>query len=234
MARIEWDQIGDRRYEYGVDRGVLYSPGFYGVPWNGLTSVVAAPTSADPTPKYIDGVKYYNRPGGLEFAGSISAFTYPDLLDPHMGLEGFGNGLHLDEQKPKPFGLCYRTMQGNDLNQDDYGYKLHLVYNVLIPAHGSTHNTQTNTVDLADFNWGFTTTPLAVNGHRHSSHVMVDSLTTNKLLLETLENRLYGKEGKNSYLPTPNELIDLFENYQPTGYGHGPFGHTTYGHGSEY
>lgn len=234
MARIDWDLPGSRHFEYGVDRGVLYSPGFYGVPWNGLTSVSASPESSDPTPKYVDGIKVYDRPGNSEFSGTISAFTYPDLLDPHMGLIGFGNGLHLDDQRPKPFGLSYRTMRGNDLKTETLGYRIHLVYNVLIPSHSSTHGTTTGSVDISDFSWKFTTTPLSVDGYRHSAHVMIDSLTTNKLLLKTLEDRLYGKEGKNSYLPKPVELIDLFENYQPTGYGHGPFGHTKYGHGSEY
>lgn len=234
MAKLIWDAAGERVFEGGVDRGVLYSPNSRGYAWNGLVSVTESPTESEAKPKYYDGQKYYNAPGDKEYAGTIVAYTYPDKFDELQGIESSSNGLFIDQQDAKNFGLCYRTGMGNDTKGEDYGYKLHLVYNAMVSASSNVYSTKTNTLDPLNFSWPFTTTPLNVLGKKASAHLIVDSTRTNKLLLGALENRLYGVPGKNAYLPSPTELVNLFENYQPTGYGHGPFGHTTYGHGSEY
>ena len=234
MARIEWDRAGYKFFETGIDRGVLYPKTGWGIAWRGLTSVSEKPQGGESTPYYRDGIKYYNEQTVSEFAGTISAFTYPDAFGPALGLSTNDLGLHFDGQPRAEFGMCYRTLVGNDIDGIAHGYKLHLVYDALVDPFSKDYGTVASNPDASDFSWDFTTKPLHVSGRRVTSHLIVESKTTDKFLLASLEDMLYGKPGKNPTLPTPQELIDLFETYQPTGYGYGPYGHTEYGHGNEY
>lgn len=233
MARLEWDRPGDRRFDSGVDRGVFYSS-TRGYSWNGLTAIDENPTGTTPTPYYLDGVNIYNEAPKTEFSGGIRAFTYPSVMDYFMGLEGNGKGLHIDQQPFREFGLSYRTGLGDDLKGVERGYKIHLVHNIMINSRAISRVTRGAAPSADEFNWGFIARPVKISGYRHSAHLVIDSTETDRLLLQTIEDRLYGTEEKTPYLPTPLELIDLYETYQPTGYGYGPYGHTTYGHGSEY
>lgn len=234
MARAQWDRVGQRTYEAGVDRGMLYAPGLMGVPWNGLISVNEQPVGGGSTPYYIDGVKYLEEVALDEFAATIVAFTYPEQFLPFEGIQGFGNGLYSDNQPRRSFGMSYRTGLGDDLKGMDRGYKIHLVYNAKVTTTTKDRQSHTSQIDPLNFSWPIVTTPVQLANRRGTSHLIIDSTKTDKLLLAALEDRIYGKVGKNAYLPTPSDLINLFETYQPSGYGYGPYGHTTYGHGSEY
>lgn len=234
MARIKWDNPGRRFFHGGLDRGVFYRVPSFGEGWNGLISVDESPSDATPTAYYIDGRKYYNRPGDEEFAGTITCYTYPERLEPYLGYLDMGTGLYVGQQSRDSFDLCYRTMIGDDSDIDAMSnYQIHIIYNCLIDSKSVSQGTWTDSKDPINFSYSFTTTPEKITGGRPTSHLFIDSRETDPLLLGYLENILYGNDYRTPSLPRPDELKNLFDTYQPTGYGHGLYGHTTYGHGSE-
>ena len=83
MAKLVWDNTGERFYETGVKNCVLYVQneiGAYpkGVVWNGITAVTESPSGAESTPLYADDIKYLNLVSNEEFGATIEAYTYPD------------------------------------------------------------------------------------------------------------------------------------------------------------
>src|SRR3982751_1716156 len=132
MTRLVWDRVGDRVFQTGVNRGVLYPRGQDGVAWNGLTALNESPTGGEAKPFYVDGYKYANKASREEFEGTIEAFTYPPEFDQCEGTAGLGRGLYVGSQRRRPFSLSYRTLIGNDTKGLNYGYKIHLVYNALV------------------------------------------------------------------------------------------------------
>ena len=136
MSRLTWDKTGERYYETGVKQGVLYpiqTDGKYskGVAWNGLISVTESPSGAEATPLYADDIKYLNLISNEEFGATIEAYTYPDEFYECDGSSALADGVMIGQQKRKTFGLCYRTTVGNDVDGNDYGYKLQLIYECL-------------------------------------------------------------------------------------------------------
>lgn len=234
MARIEWDLPGQRLFEAGVDRGVLYPTRSWGYAWNGLTGISISPSGGSSTPFYIDGIKFDDYQTSEEFSGTINALTYPDRFERILGYSKPHPGLLIDGQPRPSFNFSYRSMLGNDTSYTSLGYKIHLVYGARIQTTTLDRQTIGNPIHLTTMSWPFTTKPMMINGHRASSHIVLDSTEIDEFLLKTIEDRLYGKEGKPPHLPSPDELLELYATYHPTGYGHGRYGHTTYGHGSEY
>lgn len=210
MPKLEWNTSGTRFYEAGVDRGVLYVDGKPGVPWNGLTSVNESPTGGDATPYYIDGVKYLNTPAGEQFEATITAFTYPDLFAECDGTYQPRSGLFITQQRRKSFGFSYRTKIGNDLS-GDFAYKIHIVYNALAEPSERSNQTITDESDPADFSWKITTKPPAMPGYRPTSHVVIDSRTTDHVVLELVEDILYGTEEDTARLPSWAELLGVYD-----------------------
>lgn len=210
MTKLSWDLPGERIYEIGVDRGVLYPPNREGVPWNGLISVTEAPTQTEPNPLYLDGVKFVEVPGRSEFAGTIEAYTYPGELEEFIGYENFEEGLSIGDQPRRPFGVSYRTLVGDDLETHDRAYKIHLVYNVLLSPSETLYSTLTDEPDPTTFSWPFTTTPIFVEtGSRPTAHLIVRSDRMSPDNLEILESILYGGDDSDPRLPTPNEIFFL-------------------------
>ena len=212
MARITWDDPGRRIYETGIDRGVLYPPGGSGVPWNGLTSVRIRPSGGDPQGYYLDGTKYLNVASPEEFAATITAFTYPDEFAVCDGTARVHSGLFITEQPRKPFGFSYRTRIGNDLD-NNYGYKIHIVYNALAAPSDKDFETKGSSADPTDFSWDITTKPPAFTGFRRSAHVEIDTRSANPSAISDLEDFLYGTEIQAASLPTLSQLVDIFEAY---------------------
>lgn len=215
MTKLTWDDLGKRFYETGVERGVLYIPdggGVYskGVAWNGLTTLTEAPSGAAATPEFADNLKYLNLISAEEFGGTIAAFTYPDEFAQYDGLASPSPGLSIGQQNRKSFGLCYRTRLGNDVEGDDYGYKLHLVYGCQVAPSQKAFGTVNATPAPIAFSWTLTTTPVTVTGHKATSLVIVDSTKVSSADLAALELILYGSTGIDPRLPLPDELIALF------------------------
>lgn len=215
MAVLSWDAVGDRLYETGVDHGVLYIPdvtGVYdnGVAWNGLISVQETPTGAESNKTYADNIVYLNLISLEEFGATIEAYTYPDEFAQFDGLAVPQPGVAVGQQARGIFGLSYRTRMGNDLEGDDFGYKLHLVYGCSATPSEKAYNTVNDSPEAITFSWEITTTPVPVTGLRPTSLITIDSTTVAPADLTALETLLYGAVATDPALPTPDEVIALF------------------------
>lgn len=215
MTALTWDQVGERLYETGVDRGVLYIPngsGIYdtGVAWNGLTAVTESPSGAEASPQYADNTKYLNLVSAEEFGATIEAFTYPDEFGQCDGTAAPASGVILGQQGRKSFGLAYRTRLGNDLDGVDYGYKLHLIYGALAAPSEKAYATINDSPEAITFSWEVATTPVAVASYKPTSVIVIDSTVVSSDDLSALEDILYGTEGVDPRLPLPDEVIALF------------------------
>lgn len=219
MAQIlEWDAVGERFYETGVDRGVLYVPdgsGDYttGFAWNGLTSISQSPTGAEANPQYADNIKYLNLISQEEFEATLEAFTWPDEFEQFDGTAELGTdlGLKIGQQTRTPFGLCYRTLIGNDLQGTDLGYKLHMIYGAQAAPTEKAYATVNDSPEALTFSWELSTTPVAVTGKKPTASAVVDSRVADETALAALEVILYGDDTgpDEPRLPLPDELITL-------------------------
>jgi len=214
MAILEWDKTGERRYENGVDHGVLYKPDAFGnypigYAWNGLTTVTDSPSGAEAQPQYADNIKYLNLYSAEEFGFTIEAFTYPDEWPEHDGTAEAEEGVFVGQQTRKPFGFSYRTKVGTDLNADA-GYKIHLVYNCTAAPSEQAHTTINDSPEAVAFSWEVMTLPIAVTGLKPSSYITIDSTKVPSSNLTALEDLLYGTAGTDPQLPLPDDVIALF------------------------
>lgn len=215
MARINWNASGQRLFEAGVDRGVLYLEDGSGVPWNGLLSVSENPTGHSVKAYYLDGVKYLNVAGRKEYGGTIEAYTYPEEFNQFDGWWALESGLGMDEQPRKAFDFTYRTGIGNDIDGANHGYKIHIVYGALATPSSRKYGSINDRVNPLTFVWDFTTTPQRVisqNVQLPLSHVTIDSRKTNPTQLRLIEAMLYGTDLDNAKLPPLQDILALFEN----------------------
>ena len=215
MSRITWDNAGERFYETGVKMGVLYpiqADGKYtkGVAWNGLTAVTESPSGAEATALYADDIKYLNLISNEEFGATIEAYTYPDEFAECDGSAALVAGVMLGQQARKTFGLCYRTTLGNDVEGNDYGYKLHLIYGCLAAPSEKGYSTINDSPEAITFSWEVSTTPVNVNGFKPTSQITIDSTKADDAKLKALEDILYGSESVEAKLPLPDEIAELF------------------------
>lgn len=219
MTRLLWDQDGERRYETGVDQGVLYLPtaGVYsiGYAWNGLTTVTESPSGAEPTPQYADNTKYLNLLSVEDFNATIEAFTYPKEFAPCDGSVVPSQGLAIGQQPRKTFGLSYRTRVGTDQNAKA-GYKIHLVWGALAAPSEKPYATVNDSPEALNFSWEISTTPVAITTQvsgvtlNNSASMTIDSTLVASANLTALEDALYGTAGSNPRLPLPDEVIAMF------------------------
>lgn len=216
MAKLTWDNTGERYYETGVKNGVLYptTAGAYtkGVAWNGLTAVTESPSGAEATPLYADDIKYLNLISNEEFGATIEAYTYPDEFAECDGSASVATGVYIGQQPRKTFGLCYRTAVGNDVEGSDLGYKLHLIYNALAAPSEKSYASINDSPEAITFSWEVTTTPVAVTNHKPTACITIDSTKCNAEKLAALEAILYGSDtesGSEARLPLPDEVIEL-------------------------
>lgn len=214
---LEWDKVGEHIYETGTDHGVLYTQkadGTYdnGVVWNGLTGVTESPSGADNNDMYADNIKYLSLRGAEDFGGTITCYTYPDEWMKCDGSAEPENGVIVGQQTRLPFGLCYRTIVGNDTQSNDYGYKLHLVYNATASPTERAYSTINDSPEGIEFSYEFTTIPVAIGGSytnlKPISVITIDSTkVTTKANLEALEQILYGTPASGGAEAIPAKLI---------------------------
>lgn len=218
MARLTWDNTGERIYETGVKKGVLYPQvsGAYpkGVAWNGLTGVTENPSGAESTALYADDIKYLNLISNEEFGATIEAYTYPDEFAACDGSAALAEGVMIGQQKRQSFGLCYRTTVGNDSDGNDYGYKLHIIYGALAAPSQKGYKTINDSPEAITFSWEIKTTPVNVTGGKPTASITIDSTKTDTAKLAVLEDILYGKDGEGTgngpRLPLPDEIKTIF------------------------
>lgn len=212
MSKIAWGAPGSREFEVGIDRGVFYPRGLdTPVPWNGLIKVQEAPDVDSSTEVYFEGIKVLNIPGSEEFAGTIDAFSYPQKLIQYDGFGDVGTVLYIGQQPRKVFDFSYRTLIGNDLVGEAFGYKIHLVYNVLLEPTTREYGSVGSNVEPMTYSWSFSTTPIAITGFKPSGHLILRS--NNEAFMAALENILYGTDVTAARMPPPAEVISLLGTY---------------------
>lgn len=216
MSKLKWDQIGERLYETGVDKVVLFpmeSTGQYGagVAWNGISAVNESPSGAEPTALYANNGKYINLISNEDFAATIEAFMYPDEFEECDGSKEIAPGVVIGQQKRKVFGLSYRTLLGNDVDGNDHGYKLHIVYGCLAAPSENNHSTVNDSPEAGTMSWSVSTTPVEVADAKPTATVTIDSTKADKAKLKKLEDMLYGTDEVESKLPLPAEVISVMK-----------------------
>lgn len=220
--KLIWDNTGERLYETGVKQGVLYlqgTGGVYekGVAWNGLTAVTESPSGAEQTPLYADDIKYLNLISTEEFGATIEAYTYPEEFAECDGSASIATGVIIGQQNRKTFGLAYKTTVGNDVDNNNYGYKLHLVYGATASPSEKGYSTINDSPEAIIFSWEISTTPVNVAGFKPTATVTIDSTKVDADKLTALEDILFGKnptsddanDGAEPRLPLPDEIAEL-------------------------
>ncbi len=218
--KLVWDKTGERLYETGVKNGVLYpriSNGTYpkGVAWNGLSSVSESPSGAEATPVYADDIKYLNLISVEEFGATIEAYTFPPEFALCDGTAEVATGVYIGQQQRQVFGMVYKTVLGNDVDLNDYGYKLHLIYGGLAAPSEKAYATINDSPEAITFSWEVTTTPVEVTGFKPTAQLTIDSTKVNAGALLALETILFGSENADPRLPLPDEVAALFSGSAP-------------------
>ena len=216
MAKLVFDGVGSRFFETGVKNGVLFvqgADGEYenGVVWNGLTAVTESPSGAEATPLYADDMKYVVLYSTEEFGATIEAYTYPEEFEQCDGSAQLGTGVTIGQQQRKSFGLVYKTVIGNDVQGQDLGYKIHIIYGAKAAPSEKAFATINDSPEAVTFSWEVSTVPVPVEGHRPTSTLVIDSTKVDAEKLAAIEAKLFGSESEESTLPLPNEIANMLK-----------------------
>lgn len=214
MAKLIWDKVGERLYETGVDKVVLYvqaKNGTYGngVAWNGVTGVTESPSGAESTAIYADNAKYLNLISAEELGATIEAYMSPEEFDVCDGVTEIADGITLGQQARQKFGLTFRTKIGNDTEDADHGYKIHILYNCTASPSEKGYATVNESPEAMTLSWSVSTNPIDVDGHRPTSLVVIDSTKVKPAVLKAIEDKLYGTDDEEPTLLTPAEIVAL-------------------------
>lgn len=216
--KIIWDNVGERTYETGVKMGVLYpidESGEYskGVAWNGLTKVSESPSGAETTDLYANDSKYLSLLSAEKYAATISAYTFPDEFAECDGSAEITAGVRVGQQERKSFAFCYRTVLGNDVKGDSYGYKLHMVYGCKASPSSKEHTSVNESPEAVEMSWEINSTPISVEGVSKPVYTIeIDSTKVKKENLEALEKIIYGSDEADARLPLPAEVFEIMKN----------------------
>jgi hypothetical protein len=216
MARLIWDEVGQRFFETGVKNGVLYvqdNDGSYknGVVWNGLTAVTESPSGAEETPLYADDVKYLTLRSAEEFGATVEAYTYPEEFEQCDGSASIANGVTIGQQARRAFGLCYRTSVGNDIQGQNFSYKLHLIYGCTVAPSEKSYSTINDNPEAITFSWELSTVPVPVDGFSPTASLVIDASKVDEGKMQLLEDALFGDESNEAKLLLPNEIMEMLK-----------------------
>lgn len=216
MAKLVFDELGKRFYETGVSNAVLYpqaDDGTYpkGVAWNGITAANESPSGAESNDQYADNIVYLSLTGAEKFEGTIEAFSSPAEFDECDGMKELSKGLTVSQQTRKPFGFAYKSILGNDIKGNDYGYKLHIWYGCKAAPSERSHSTVNDSPEPQNPSWSISSTPVVVPGAKPSSVLTFDSTRTPAEKLKKVEDILYGTDAADARLPLPAEIIELLK-----------------------
>lgn len=215
MAVLTWDGPGQKKFETGVDRGVLYLPdetGAYtkGYAWNGLTSVSESPSGAEANKSYADNIVYMTLLSAEEMAATVEAYTYPDEFAICDGSYEAATGVFVGQQTRQPFGMAYRTKVGDDLKGTESGFKIHLIYNAFAAPSEKAYSSVNDSPEAATFSWELSTTPVSVDANRSTALITIDSTKATKAKMDAFLAILWGTESIEPKLPKPSEVISAF------------------------
>lgn len=216
MAKLVFDELGKRFYETGVSNAVLYpqaDDGSYpkGVAWNGITAANESPSGAESNDQYADNIVYLSLTGAEKFEGTIEAFSSPAEFDECDGMKELSKGLTVSQQTRKPFGFAYKSILGNDIKGNDYGYKLHIWYGCKAAPSERSHTTVNDSPEPQNPSWTISSTPVVVPGAKPSSVLTFNSTTTPADKLKKIEDILYGTDEADARLPLPTEILELLK-----------------------
>lgn len=216
MARLIWDEVGQRFFETGVKNGVLYvqdNDGSYknGVVWNGLTAVTESPSGAEETPLYADDVKYLTLRSAEEFGATVEAYTYPEEFEQCDGSAAIADGVTIGQQARRAFGLCYRTSVGNDIQGQNFSYKLHLIYGCTVAPSEKSYSTINDNPEAITFSWELSTVPVPVDGFSPTASLVIDASKVDEGKMQLLEDALFGNESNEAKLLLPNEIMEMLK-----------------------
>ena len=216
MARLIWDEVGQRFFETGVKNGVLYvqdNDGSYknGVVWNGLTAVTESPSGAEETPLYADDVKYLTLRSAEEFGATVEAYTYPEEFEQCDGSASIAAGVTIGQQARRAFGLCYRTSVGNDIQGQNYSYKIHLIYGCTVAPSEKSYSTINDNPEAITFSWELSTVPVPVDGFSPTASLVIDASKVDEGKMQLLEDALFGDESNEAKLLLPNEIMEMLK-----------------------
>ena len=215
MAKLIWDKVGERFYETGVSNCALYvyddaSQAFgAGVAWNGITSITETPSGAEANAIYADNIKYLSLLSAEEFGASIEAYTYPEEFEECDGSAAITPGVMVGQQARKKFCIAYKTIKGNDIQNDAYGYKLHLIYNCNAAPSERAYSTINDSPEAIAFSWEISTTPVAVTGHKPTSILTIDSAKVDAVKLASVEEALFGGDSTEAKILMPDEVLAM-------------------------
>lgn len=215
MAKLIWDKVGERFYETGVSNCALYvyddgAQDFgAGVAWNGITSITETPSGAEANPIYADNIKYLSLLSAEEFGASIEAYTYPEEFEECDGSAAIAPGVMVGQQARKKFCIAYKTIKGNDIQNDAYGYKLHLIYNCNAAPSERAYSTINDSPEAIAFSWEISTTPVAVTGHKPTSILTIDSAKVDAVKLASVEEALFGGDSTEAKILMPDEVLAM-------------------------
>lgn len=210
MATLTWDEVGERIYHAGVDHGVLYLHDGTVAVWNGITNIEEG-IDSELKSFWLDGVKFLENLSPSDFSGKLTAFTYPDEFEQVNGIAVVSSGLSYYDQPAKSFNLSYRTKIGNDIDGTEYGYKIHILYNVIANPDAHAYSSlQESDVSPVEFSWNLTGTPPKINRLRPTVHISIDSTTTPPEILKIVEDKLYGTDTSDPSLPPITEIGEYF------------------------
>lgn len=216
MAKLIFNNVGERLFETGVKNGVLYvmgDDGTYenGVVWNGLTAVTESPSGAETTPLYADDVKYVVIYAAEEFGATVEAYTYPEEFEQCDGSASIFEGITIGQQTRKSFGMCYKTSVGNDVQGQDFGYKIHIIYGAKAAPSEKSYSTINDSPEAVTFSWELSTVPVPVEGFNPTATMVIDSTRVPAEKMTLIEEKLYGTESTEATLPLPGELLALLK-----------------------
>lgn len=216
MARLIWDEVGQRFFETGVKNGVLYvqdNDGSYknGVVWNGLTAVTESPSGAEETPLYADDVKYLTLRSAEEFGATVEAYTYPEEFEQCDGSASIADGVTIGQQARRAFGLCYRTSVGNDIQGQNFSYKLHLIYGCTVAPSEKSYSTINDNPEAITFSWELSTVPVPVEGFNPTASLVIDASKVDEGKMKQLEDALFGADENEAKLLLPNEIMAMLK-----------------------
>lgn len=222
MAKLAWDLTGQHLYETGTDHGVVYpaaSDGTYpkGYAWNGITGWTESPSGADETALYADNIKYLSLRSAEEFGATLTAYTYPDAFADLDGSAALMAGVKIYQQARKSFGLAIRTLIGNDIDSNDHGYLLHLVYGLTASPSERGYSTVNDSPEAIEFSWEMKSVPVNVTGYKPTSIITIDSTKVNANRLADLEDVIYGTSAGDRYFLSDDTTVDSSKTYYTKG-----------------
>ena len=215
MAKLVWDQPGEKLWETGVDRAVLFpmTNGSHGegVAWSGITAINESPSGAEPSKIYADNIVY-----GVVMSPEEDAITIEEFC-PCIGESELGVGVTVKQQNHAHFGLAYRTLIGNDEDGSKHGYKLHLFYDCVAGSSEDSNSTINDSPEQKTFSWSVTTIPVPITNTDGeviadpASSIVIDSTKVPSAKLQAIEDLLYGTASASSSLPSPAAIKAILD-----------------------